>query len=44
MKRKICVLTGTRAEYGLLRWLMDTLRDKHALEEQWASGNAPWKG
>lgn len=23
---------------------MDTLRDKHALEEQWASGNAPWKG
>ncbi len=23
---------------------MDTLRDKHALEEQWASGAAPWKG
>jgi glucose-1-phosphate cytidylyltransferase len=23
---------------------MDTLRDKHALEEQWASGHAPWKG
>lgn len=22
MKRKICVVTGTRAEYGLLRWLM----------------------
>jgi glucose-1-phosphate cytidylyltransferase len=22
---------------------MDTLRDKHALEELWASGNAPWK-
>ena len=21
---------------------MDTLRDKHALEEQWATGNAPW--
>jgi len=23
---------------------MDTLRDKMALEEQWATGNAPWKG
>jgi glucose-1-phosphate cytidylyltransferase len=23
---------------------MDTLRDKHSLEELWASGNAPWKG
>jgi glucose-1-phosphate cytidylyltransferase len=23
---------------------MDTLRDKHALEEQWARGVAPWKG
>jgi glucose-1-phosphate cytidylyltransferase len=23
---------------------MDTLRDKHALEELWASGCAPWKG
>lgn len=23
---------------------MDTLRDKLALEEQWASGKAPWKG
>ncbi|MDQ1264753.1 MAG: hypothetical protein QG559_1754, partial [Campylobacterota bacterium] len=22
MKRKICVATGTRAEYGLLYWLM----------------------
>ena len=22
MKRKICVVTGTRAEFGLLRWLM----------------------
>ena len=22
---------------------MDTLRDKHLLEELWASGNAPWK-
>ena len=25
-------------------WLpMDTLRDKHQLEELWASGHAPWK-
>jgi len=23
---------------------MDTLRDKHALEELWANGKAPWKG
>jgi len=23
---------------------MDTLRDKHALEELWADGKAPWKG
>lgn len=23
---------------------MDTLRDKHALEDLWASGKAPWKG
>jgi len=23
---------------------MDTLRDKHALDELWASGKAPWKG
>jgi glucose-1-phosphate cytidylyltransferase len=22
---------------------MDTLREKHILEESWASGNAPWK-
>ena len=22
---------------------MDTLRDKHLLEELWASGRAPWK-
>jgi GDP/UDP-N,N'-diacetylbacillosamine 2-epimerase (hydrolysing) len=28
-KKKICVVTGTRAEYGLLRWLMDGI-DKSA--------------
>jgi glucose-1-phosphate cytidylyltransferase len=22
---------------------MDTLRDKHVLEDLWQSGNAPWK-
>lgn len=25
--RKICIITGTRAEYGLLRWLMQSIRD-----------------
>ena len=27
MKRKICVVTGTRAEYGLLRWVMERIAD-----------------
>ncbi len=27
MSRKICVITGTRAEYGLLRWVMQGLKD-----------------
>ncbi len=27
MKRKICVVTGTRAEYGLLYWLMKALQN-----------------
>lgn len=27
MKRKICVITGTRAEYGLLRWVMQGIKD-----------------
>lgn len=27
MKRRICVTTGTRADYGLLYWLMHDLRD-----------------
>lgn len=26
MTRRICVVTGTRAEYGLLRWVMDGIR------------------
>jgi GDP/UDP-N,N'-diacetylbacillosamine 2-epimerase (hydrolysing) len=29
--RKICVVTGTRAEYGLLRYLMQVLRDAEDL-------------
>ena len=27
MKRKICVITGTRAEYGLLYWLMKEIQE-----------------
>lgn len=29
MKRKICVITGTRAEYGLLRWVLRGIKDDH---------------
>jgi GDP/UDP-N,N'-diacetylbacillosamine 2-epimerase (hydrolysing) len=34
MKRKICVVTGTRAEYGLLRWVMEGVRETTGLELQ----------
>jgi GDP/UDP-N,N'-diacetylbacillosamine 2-epimerase (hydrolysing) len=34
MKRKICVVTGTRAEYGLLRWLMEAISTDPKLELQ----------
>lgn len=34
MKRKICVVTGGRAEYGLLYWLMKEIRADEALELQ----------
>lgn len=27
MSRKVCIVTGTRAEYGLLRWIMQGVRD-----------------
>lgn len=27
MKKKICVVTGSRSEYGLLRWLMQDIKD-----------------
>jgi GDP/UDP-N,N'-diacetylbacillosamine 2-epimerase (hydrolysing) len=32
--RKICVITGTRAEYGLLRWLMQAVSDDSTLTLQ----------
>ncbi len=34
IKRKICVITGTRAEYGLLYWLMKEIEADTALELQ----------
>lgn len=34
MSRKICVITGTRAEYGLLRWVMQGIKDDPSLELQ----------
>lgn len=33
-KRKICIVTGTRAEYGLLYWLMREIEADDALELQ----------
>jgi GDP/UDP-N,N'-diacetylbacillosamine 2-epimerase (hydrolysing) len=27
MKRKVCMVTGTRAEYGLMRWVMQGIED-----------------
>lgn len=33
-RRKICVVTGTRAEYGLLYWLLRTLADEPGVELQ----------
>ena len=32
--KKICVVTGTRAEYGLLRWLMEGIRNSSSLSLQ----------
>lgn len=32
--KKICVVTGTRAEYGLLKWLMFAIQNDHNLELQ----------
>ena len=33
-KRKICIVTGTRAEYGLLYWLMKVIESDRDLELQ----------
>lgn len=34
MNRKICIITGTRAEYGLLRWVMQGILDDPVLTLQ----------
>lgn len=34
MTRKVCVVTGTRAEFGLLRWLMGEIQSHPQLELQ----------
>jgi GDP/UDP-N,N'-diacetylbacillosamine 2-epimerase (hydrolysing) len=34
MSRKICVITGTRAEYGLLRWVMQGIKNDPELTLQ----------
>ncbi len=34
MRRKICVVTGSRAEYGLLRWVMEGVQQAQELELQ----------
>lgn len=34
LKRKICVVTGTRAEYGLLRLLMQAIKDDPSMDLQ----------
>jgi GDP/UDP-N,N'-diacetylbacillosamine 2-epimerase (hydrolysing) len=34
MTRKICVITGTRAEYGLLRWVIQGIKDDAQLTLQ----------
>jgi GDP/UDP-N,N'-diacetylbacillosamine 2-epimerase (hydrolysing) len=34
MNRKICVVTGSRAEYGLLRWVMQEISDDPNLDLQ----------
>ena len=34
MNQKICVITGSRAEYGLLRWVMQGIKDEPSLTLQ----------
>jgi len=33
-RRKVCVITGTRAEYGLLKWVMQGIKDSELLDLQ----------
>jgi GDP/UDP-N,N'-diacetylbacillosamine 2-epimerase (hydrolysing) len=33
-RRKICVVTGTRAEYGLLRWVIQAIQESDVLDLQ----------
>lgn len=32
--KKVCIVTGTRAEYGLLRWVMEGVRESPCMELQ----------
>ena len=34
MRRKVCVVTGTRADYGCLRWVMEGIKAAEGLELQ----------
>lgn len=34
MKKKVCVVTATRSEYGLMRWLIDAIHHDETLELQ----------
>ena len=34
MNRRICVITGTRADYGMLRWVMEGIRQTPGLDLQ----------
>lgn len=34
MNRRICIVTGSRADYGLLRWVMEGIRETAGLELQ----------
>ncbi len=41
-KKRICVVTGTRAEYGLLRWVMEGIRQSPVLELHVADCGQPY--
>ena len=45
MNRKICVVTGTRAEYGAIYWLLRALNEDPEIDlSRWASGPGPGDG